>query len=99
LSEAQWKRGERSVAKLLGGHRNPHDGSAAVDVETPLLAVEVKSRKELPAWIKAALSSARAKARRGQVGIVVLREHGARDAWVVMSLHDFARRILPKGGG
>jgi len=93
-----WKRGERSVAKQLGGKRNPRDGSAAVDVETPRLAVEVKSRVQLPLWIKRALLSAQEKAQRGQVGIVVLRERGARDAVVICGLNDFRRRIMPMGG-
>jgi precorrin-3B methylase len=47
-------------------------------VEHERLAVEVKHRKELPAWLKEAMVQAEAAARDGKVPVVVLHEAGCR---------------------
>jgi hypothetical protein len=78
---SSWKRTERAIASRLGGRRVPVTGRArgdAPDVEHPTLAVEVKHRKELPAWLKEAMAQAEAAARDGKIGVVVLHEAGSR---------------------
>jgi hypothetical protein len=58
-----WKRTERKVAALLGGVRVPVSGRArgdAPDVAHARLSIEVKSRKELPAWLMDAMVQAEA---------------------------------------
>jgi hypothetical protein len=67
----------------------------APDVTTPSLAVEVKSRRTLPAWIKYAVAQAEASARKPQLPVVVLHEDGRRyrDAIVVLKIEDFVRRL------
>ncbi len=77
----------------------------APDIEHPTLAVEVKSRKSLPIWLKVAVEQAEAAAKPPQLPIVVLHEDGRRyaDALVVMRLKDFVKRLdcrrcVPDGG-
>jgi hypothetical protein len=74
-----WKAVERAVARRLGGRRVPVTGrGGAPDVEHERLAVEVKHRKSLPAWLKEAIAQAVAAARDGKIGVVVLHEAGSR---------------------
>ena len=87
--EKRYKRQERRVAKLLGGKRNPQDGSGKPDVESNWLVVEVKDRKELPLWILKALQQARAKAGPRRLGIATLTSPSTPEILVVMSLRDF----------
>jgi hypothetical protein len=70
----RWKRHEREVAKLLGGERVPCTGRPAPDVLTDRWAVEVKTRKSLPAWMHHAMEQAIAQATDGRVPLVVLCE-------------------------
>jgi hypothetical protein len=86
-----WKAVERAVARRLGGRRVPVTGrGGAPDVEHERFAVEVKHRKELPAWLKEAMAQAEAAARDGKVPVVVLHERGQRhaDDLVVLRLGD-----------
>ena len=89
-----WKTCERRIAQLLGGQRVPVSGRArgyAPDVEHPDLAIECKSRRQLPAWLLDALAQARAATKDGRVPVVVLHQDRQqyRDALVVMRLADF----------
>jgi hypothetical protein len=86
-----WKRTERAVAKRLGGKRVGNTGRATADVLTLWLAIEVKSKRKLPAWLSAALGQARAAAGDTRLGVVVLHQHGERhsDDIVLMRLADF----------
>jgi hypothetical protein len=89
-----WKRTERPVAAALGGQRVPVTGRArgdVPDVAHEWLAVEVKHRRTLPAWLWAALQQARSSAHNGQLPIVVLHEHGQRhaDDMVLLRLADW----------
>jgi len=55
-----WKRTERNVAALLGGRRVPVTGRQrgdTPDVAHPLLSLEVKHRREVPAWLTGALTA------------------------------------------
>ena len=88
----RWKRAERRIAQLTGGHRVPVTGRRGQpDVAHPWLALEVKTRDRLPRWLVAALAQAQAVADRDQLPVAVLHEHGARyrDALVVLRLGDF----------
>ena len=46
-----WKQVERAIAARLNGERVGNTGQATPDVLSDWLAIEVKSRKTLPAWL------------------------------------------------
>jgi hypothetical protein len=70
-SNPRWKKQERQVARALGTERLPNDGGCHPDAIAGPFAVEVKTRKGLPAWLTAAVDQAKAAAD-GRVPIVVL---------------------------
>jgi hypothetical protein len=81
VTDRAWKNTERRIAALLGGERVPVTGRQrgnAPDVAHPFLAIEVKHRSILPAWIRDAVEQARASARGQQLPIVVLHGRGMR---------------------
>ena len=89
-----WKACERRVAELQGGVRAPVSGRCrgdTSDVLHPDLSIEVKSRKQLPAWLENATRQAEAAAIDGQLPVVVLHEKGKRykAALVVIRLENF----------
>ena len=97
-----WKSCERRIAELLGGRRVPVSGRTrgdCPDVEHPILSIECKSRKKLPAWIEDAMKQAEASAKDGRLPVVVLHQDRApyAESLVVLRLEDFASRL--KGGG
>ena len=54
MPDRRWKQTERKVAALLGGQRVPVSGRGrgdAPDIDHTWLAVEVKDRASLPAWL------------------------------------------------
>lgn len=85
-----WKNVERIIAKRLNGKRLGATGQATADVVSDWLSVEVKHRKELPGWLKDALSQARRGAGE-RLPIVILHESGQRhdNDLVLLSLADF----------
>lgn len=85
-----WKSVERAIAKRLNGKRLGATGQATADVVSDWLSVEVKHRKELPGWLKDALSQARHGAGE-RLPIVILHENGQRhdNDLVLMRLADF----------
>ena len=90
-----WKKAERRVAELFGGRRVPVSGRTrgdTPDVEHPTLAIEVKSRKQLPNWLEDAIRQAEASAKDGQLPVAVLHQDGRkyRDSFVVCRLGNFA---------
>ena len=90
-----WKACERKVAALLYGERVPVSGRTrgyTPDVDHPTLAIEVKSRKQLPNWLEGALRQAEASAKDGQLPVAVLHQDGCRyrDSFVVCRLGNFA---------
>jgi hypothetical protein len=75
----RWKRAEREIAAVLGGSRLPNNGAGQPDVRTILvsgvrLAVQVKTTKQLPAWLTAAIDQARYDATGDELPVVVLNE-------------------------
>jgi nucleotide-binding universal stress UspA family protein len=95
VSEKGWKRTERKVAELLGGHRIPVSGRQrgdAADVEHPELSIECKSRQSIPRWLQEAGEQARAASRDGRlpVSVIHVRDGLYKDALCVIRLEDFA---------
>ncbi len=60
MSASRWKRQEREIARALGVKRIPNNGAGQPDIRTPDgWVVQVKTRKEIPAWLWAAVDQAR----------------------------------------
>ncbi len=82
------------MAELLGGRRVPVSGRGrgdAPDVEHPTLAIEVKSRRQLPAWIEGADQQAEACTEDGQLPLAILHQDRRpyRESLVIIRLGDF----------
>lgn len=96
-SAQRWKRQEREIAQILGGERMPNIGKSQADVIAGPLAVQVKTRKQLPQWLWDAIEQARRDARNMQVPVVVLSEvsKGKKaQRLVVLDIDDFASLVL-----
>lgn len=94
MNRSSWKRAERAIAKILGGTRIPINGRKGPDIAHPRLAVEVKSRTDLPAYLWEWLGQAAEGAEAGKTPIVVLHRAGKShlvDDLVVMRLADLPR--------
>lgn len=83
MAGRRWKATERQIAARLGNaKRVPITGRQkgdTPDIEHPILSLEAKSRQVLPAWIKYAVSQARAANKTGEkLPVVVLHEVGTR---------------------
>lgn len=89
-----WKATERRIAKRLSGQRVPvADKRSGADVISDTLSVEVKHRKQLPAWLHKAMAQAVNAATGEQTPIVVLHELGKRgdNDYVIIRMRDFAQ--------
>ena len=89
-----WKAVERAIAHLLGGRRVPVSGRQrgdSPDIEHPFLSIEVKHRKQPPAWLLDALDQAHASTHGCQHPIAVLHERYRpyKKSLVVLTLEDF----------
>ena len=81
MGDAAWKRTERAIAARLGGERIPVSGRGrgdAPDIRHERFSLEVKQRRQLPAWIRDALAQAKAAARGDQLPVVILHQLGGR---------------------
>ena len=74
MSAQRWKRQEREIAAALGVTRIPNNGAGQPDIRAAGWAVQVKTRKELPAWLWAAVDQAQRDACAGERAAVVLSE-------------------------
>lgn len=74
MSGQRWKRQESAVARALGSERIPNNGQGQPDVKAHGWAIQVKTRKELPAWLWAAVGQAQRDAGEGERAAVVLSE-------------------------
>ena len=72
MSAQRWKRQERQIAAQLGTRRLPNTGEAGPDIRAHGWAVQVKTRRQLPAWLWAAVEQARRDAGAGERPAVVL---------------------------
>ena len=90
-----WKAVEREVARRLGGRRVPITGRQrgdVPDIEHDWLAIEVKHRGKLPAWLENAMQQAELCSENGRkLPIAVLHEAGQWHGYdlVVMRLESF----------
>ena len=76
---AAWKHTERQIAGRLGGQRVPVNGRRGQpDIAHPRLALEVKHRQTLPAWLHGAMRQAVACAGPDQLPVAILHKHGGR---------------------
>lgn len=94
MNRSSWKRAERAIAQILGGRRIPINGRKGPDVAHPRLAIEVKSRGDLPAYLWDWLAQAADGAEAGKVPLVVLHRAGRahlQDDLVVVKLADLSR--------
>lgn len=89
MANTTWKKHERRTAAALGGRRTGPTGKDGPDVDAGWIVAECKHRAQLPGWIDLALGRVRAQAGPARLGVVVAHERGARDSWVILSLHDF----------
>ena len=74
MSAQRWKRQEREIAAALGVTRIPNNGAGQPDIRVYGWAVQVKTRKEIPAWLWAAVDQAQRDAEIGERAAVVLSE-------------------------
>lgn len=92
MSRHAWKRSERVIAKLLGGRRIPVTGidRHGADVVTDCFAVQVKTGRNRPSYLKAWLNGI-CQTAGDKTGLVVWQASRERieDAVVVMRLKDF----------
>lgn len=74
MSAQRWKRQERAIAMVLRSSRIPNNGAGQPDIRIRGWAIQVKTRKELPAWLWAAVDQAQRDAGEGECAAVVLSE-------------------------
>ncbi len=103
MPDTRWKATERRIAALLGGRRVPVSGRGrgdAPDIDHPWLALEIKDRATLPAWLLDALDQAERSATPAQLPAAVLHRAGDRHdhALVVLRLADFVAWFGGCGG-
>jgi hypothetical protein len=100
MANKTWKQCERVIAKRLGGVRTGPTGRGGPDILALHLAVEVKTRKTLPAWLKEAVRQAVAGAGGDRLPLALLHEAGQRhdDDIACMRLVDL-ERLLCLGNG
>lgn len=72
MADKRWKRAEREIASLLGGVRLPNSGRGQPDVIAGHLAVQVKTKTTLPAWLIEAMDQAIRDACDDQQPVVIL---------------------------
>lgn len=72
MADRRWKRAEREIAALLDGVRLLNSGCGQPDVQAGRLAVQVKTRTSLPAWLLDAVDQAIRDAGVGQQPVVIL---------------------------
>ena len=90
---AQWKHGERRVAKYIDGERisrGANFGQSLGDIEHDWLSVEVKYRREIPSYLREWLNQAKGYDEL-KLPLVVLLEKGKHigNGIVFMRLEDF----------
>jgi|SRR5579884_976110 len=101
MSDTRWKRAEREIAQALGGQRLPNNGTGQPDVLTATYAVQVKTTKQLPAWLVAAVEQARRDAGPDRLPLVVLNEvsQGRRARRLAVLDFDVWRQVLAGAAG
>jgi len=87
ISRTRGKNTELAIAKIMGAKRNHFE---AEDLRHPILSIEVKHRKKIPALIKKFMGQSVAACAEDKIPCVVIHEGGAEhvDDLVVMRLYD-----------
>lgn len=97
MRNSTWKHVERQIAKELNGERVPITGrtrGATPDIKHDKYSIEVKHKKELPAWIKDAMDQAeQANVSGDKLPIVILHEKYVKyaDSLVLIRLKDLLK--------
>ena len=104
-----WKKFERSVGTFLSelgdlSVRIPVTGRVrgnVPDVTSEYLSIECKYRKQIPLWIKDAMSQAIASSRDGQTPVVFLKEKGSSfgDTLIIFRAKDFMDKLNKENDG
>lgn len=91
MKRGSWKRVERRIAARMGGKRIPVTGRRGPDVAHPWLAIEVKSRGDMPGYLWDWLKQAELGGDGSKLPVVVLHRNGkhAADDLIAMRLGDF----------
>ncbi len=80
MADKCWKAEERVVARLIGGTRYPANSGGRIDVEGPAVLAQVKhvKRLSLTELGTLAVEMATQGAKRGKVGVVVVKRRAGR---------------------
>ena len=107
--EKTWKKFERSVGSFLSelgdlSVRIPVTGrvrGSVPDVTSEYLSIECKYRKQIPLWIKDAMSQAIASSRDGKTPVVFLKEKGSsfEDTLIIFRAKDFMDKLNKEKNG
>ena len=83
---SNWKNFERRVATRLCGKRIPITGRKGLDIDHPILDIECKYRKQLPAWL---FKDAWRQANEGTgIPVIVVGEFDNPRIWCILDLDD-----------
>jgi len=87
ISRTRGKKTELAIAKIMKAKRNHFE---AEDLSHPILSIEVKHRRSLPALIKKFMAQAISASADDKIPCVVMHEGGAKhtDDLVLMRLYD-----------
>jgi len=81
---SNWKNFERRVATRLRGKRIPITGRKGLDIDHPILDIECKYRKQLPAWL---FKDAWRQANEGTgIPVIAVGEHNSRNIFTITSI-------------
>ncbi len=98
MSDKLWKATEREVSRLLGGKRVPVNSTDGIecDVKHDWLAIEVKERKNLPAFLVNAMRQAVKHSDDKHMPIVVFHGKSQRhdNDLIVIRLRDFCDNFV-----
>ena len=99
MTDKTWKATERYYADRFGGERVPITGRIrgnVPDIRHKWLSIEVKFRKELPAWLHDAMDQAQKSKHGEQLPVVILHQNGKKhdDDFIVMTTKDFEEWFL-----
>lgn len=87
ISRTRGKNTELAIAKIMGAKRNHFE---AEDLRHPILSIEVKHRKKLPALVTKFMGQAVAACADDKIPVVIMHEGSAQhtDDLVIMRLYD-----------
>jgi len=87
MPEKLWKTVERRICKKHGGKRRGVTGKGESDCIHPWKAIEVKSRKKMPQYLRTWIRQAVINAEAGKLPLVHWHEPGTSDADDIVFMH------------